>query len=139
MTNEAAVIEVQCAHCGTQFRGSGHALTWAAAMACANSHQVKTYGFALELRPVSRIAVGHTSGGREMKALLFTGPFADGDVAELAATLRRIERRDPARHYNLAIADLDHQPSIEETIATLEKIFPRVPGQPGPDFWMKPL
>ena len=73
-----------------------------------------------------------------MKALLFTGPFSDADIAELAETVRQIDQRAPDQHYNLAIADLDRQPSIEETVGTLEKIFPRVPDRPV-DWWMKPL
>jgi len=39
--------------------------------------------------------------------MLISGPLNDDDVRELAETLRCIERRDPEKHYNIVVTDLD--------------------------------
>jgi hypothetical protein len=49
---------VQCAHCGRIFSGDSQAGVWFEAMNCADSHQVKTYTYAPELRPPRGIATG---------------------------------------------------------------------------------
>lgn len=55
-TQQGAVYLVLCAHCGETYQGFGHAETWAAAEACAASHQIKTYRFAPELAPKTQAA-----------------------------------------------------------------------------------
>jgi hypothetical protein len=42
---------VQCAHCGAVYHGFSQTQVWAAAMACAGAHQVKSFAYAPELRP----------------------------------------------------------------------------------------
>jgi hypothetical protein len=64
-----------------------------------------------------------------MKAIIFTGPFTTDELAELTEALRRIEQRDPARHFNVVVNELDHEPSITEAAELVERIFPRLPGQ----------
>ena len=44
--------------------------------------------------------------------MLISGPLNDDDVRELAETLRCIERRDPEKHYNIVVTDLDHEPAM---------------------------
>jgi hypothetical protein len=55
---QLAETEVQCAHCGEKFRGLSQALTWSAAQAHADGHQVKSYAHAPALKPAAGIATG---------------------------------------------------------------------------------
>jgi hypothetical protein len=62
------------------------------------------------------------------KAIMISGPLTEADLAELMATMRAIEQRNPEGLYKAVIIDLARDPSIEEMTETLERIFPRVPG-----------
>jgi hypothetical protein len=48
---QLCVTVVQCAHCGEVFKGDSQALTWWAAKAHVDTHQIKTYRYAEELKP----------------------------------------------------------------------------------------
>jgi hypothetical protein len=47
---------VRCAHCGRVFSGDSQAQVWAEVMACASSHQHKSYRHAPELKPSDEFA-----------------------------------------------------------------------------------
>jgi hypothetical protein len=49
---------VQCAHCGQIFKGSSQAMTWFEAKAHVDTHQMKTYRYAEELKPPVGIETG---------------------------------------------------------------------------------
>lgn len=58
-------FRVKCAHCGKVHAGVSESETWLSARACANSHQIKSYEYAPELKPqppVERGDLGDTDG-----------------------------------------------------------------------------
>jgi hypothetical protein len=61
---EQRVVEtrVGCAHCGGVVSGYSQALVWAEAMACASSHQEKSYRYAPELKPAEAAALVPRTG-----------------------------------------------------------------------------
>jgi hypothetical protein len=62
------------------------------------------------------------------KAIMISGPLTEADLAELTAAMRMIEQRNPEGLYKAMIIELARDPSLEEMAATLERIFPRLPG-----------
>jgi hypothetical protein len=59
---------------------------------------------------------------------MIAGPLTEADLAELMATMRAIEQRNPEGLYKAAIVELARDPSLEEMGDMLERIFPRTPG-----------
>jgi uncharacterized Zn finger protein len=55
---QLGVTVVQCAHCGQVFRGVSQTLTWSAAQAHVDGHQMKSYRYAADLKPPARIEAG---------------------------------------------------------------------------------